>query len=128
MFMARDSSVIDGQHQHKWFQSQLLRTAWCTIQFLNCDCHVKQECIPVGCVPPACYRTGGGLCPGRVSVGMGVSVQGGSLSGGGGVSVWWRGVSLSETPLPPCEQNHRHVQKHYFAATSLWAVISQNVL
>ena len=23
---------------------------------------------------------------------------------------------------PPCEQNHRHVQKHYIAATSLWAV------
>ena len=23
---------------------------------------VKQECIPVGCVPPALYRTGGGLC------------------------------------------------------------------
>ena len=24
---------------------------------------VKQECIPVGCVPPAVYRTGG-VCPG----------------------------------------------------------------
>ena len=39
----------------------------------------KQECIPVGCVPPARYRTG-------VSLSRGVSVRGslsrGSLSGG----------------------------------------------
>ena len=49
-------------------------------------CIQKQECIPVGYVPPALYRTGGG----------GVSVQ--------GVSVWGR-VSLSgglcqRDPLP----------------------------
>ena len=36
----------------------------------------KQECIPVGCVPPDLYRTGGGLCPGDVSV------QGGLCPGG----------------------------------------------
>ena len=26
---------------------------------------VKQECIPVGCVPPTLYRTGRGLCLGE---------------------------------------------------------------
>ena len=39
----------------------------------------KQECIPVGCFPPARYHTGvsvqGGLCPGGLC-------PGGSLSGG----------------------------------------------
>ena len=44
----------------------------------------KQECIPVGCLPPTLYRTGGlspggGLCPG------------GSQSGGS---------SIRETPSP----------------------------
>ena len=39
------------------------------------DTKSQQECIPVGCILPACYHTGGG-----------VSVQ---------------GVSLTETPLPP---------------------------
>ena len=43
----------------------------------------EQECIPVGCVPPALYRTGG-LCPGGgLSKGSlsGGLCQGGSLSG-----------------------------------------------
>ena len=47
---------------------------------------VRQEFTPVGCVPPALYRTGG------VSV-QGDSLSGGSLSKGGGVSV-------RETPFP----------------------------
>ena len=84
----------------------------------------KQECIPVGCVPPARYHTGvsggggggrvsslsGGLCPrGSPSVGIclggslsrAVSVQGGvSIWGGlsGGVSV--RGVSVQGDLCP----------------------------
>ena len=52
----------------------------------------KQECFPVGCVPPERYRTGGGLC-------LGVSVQEGLCLGGlclgglcSGVYVW--GVSV----------------------------------
>ena len=43
-----------------------------------------QESIPVGCVPPAIYRTGslsGGLYPGG-SLSRGVSVQGGLCPGG----------------------------------------------
>ena len=76
---------------------------------------LTQECIPVGCVPSACYRTWGGLGPGG-SLSRGVSVWGvfvrsvsvrgvsvrGSLSGGflsiqvgslsRGVFVW--GVSV----------------------------------
>ena len=45
----------------------------------------KQECFPVGCVPPALYRTGvgvsvWGVCPGGLSIG-GRSLFRGSLSG-----------------------------------------------
>ena len=57
------------------------------------DGRYKRECIPVGCVPPALYRTvgggslsrwvsvRGGLCPG-VSVWGRVGKGSGSLSGG----------------------------------------------
>ena len=56
----------------------------------------QQECFPVWCVPPACYRTGGGLCQTEPS---------------------HRQRPPTETPrqrapwieTPPCEQNHRHV-------------------
>ena len=65
---------------------------------------VKQECIPLGCVPPARRRTGGGF-----------SVQGGLCPGGG----------LSDRDTPPhCERNHRCLWKHYLAATSFRAVIT----
>ena len=46
----------------------------------------EQECIPVGCVPPVLYRTGGSLCPG------------GGLYPGGSMSR--RGVSITQTPFP----------------------------
>ena len=47
----------------------------------------------------------------------------------------WKETPWKETPWscdlwsmlgqrPPCEQNHRHVEKHYLAATSLLAVIT----
>ena len=52
--------------------------------FTNSNPLQKQECIPVGCVPPARYRMGGCLCPG-VSAQRGVSVRA-SLSRG--VTAW----------------------------------------
>ena len=39
----------------------------------------EQECIPVGCVPPVLYRTGGSLCPGGGSLSRGVYVEKGGL-------------------------------------------------
>ena len=71
---------------------------YATSQWLSCQqiFQTKQECIPVGCVPPARYHTGGSLsggvcvqgvcvqgslCPGGLCQGW-VSVQGGSLSWG----------------------------------------------
>ena len=48
--------------------------------------HSKQECIPVGFVPPTLYRKGGGmvsLCPGRGAISVqGILCPGGSLSRG----------------------------------------------
>ena len=72
----------------------------------------QQECIPIGCVPPALYCTGG-LCPG------GLCPEG--LCPGG---VSFRGVvSVSDdSPLDrdPREQNDRQTNvKHYLPATSL---------
>ena len=74
----------------------------------------KQECIPIGCVPPASNRMGGLLDrdpPGQ--------------------RVPWTEIPPGQRPpwteTPPvqrppdrdplCEQNHRQVQKHYLAAT-----------
>ena len=57
----------------------------------------------------------GGVCPGGVC--LGVSAQGG-VSTHGGV---YLGVCLPDTPLHG--QNDRHVEKHYFAATTLQMVI-----
>ena len=67
----------------------------------------KRECIPVGCVPPALYRTEG-LCPGDLCLGClwlgGVSGPGGSLSRGSLSDPLSRGqtdtckyITLSET-------------------------------
>ena len=55
---------------------------------------LQQECIPVGCIPPARYRTGG-LCP-RGSLSRGVSVQVGSCPGG-----------LPDRDLPVNRMTHR---------------------
>ena len=58
-----------------------------------------QACIPVGCIPPALYHTGRGLCPRSLCPGGlcpgGVSVEG-SLCPGGSLS----GGSLSGRPTP----------------------------
>ena len=74
----------------------------------------QQECIPIGCVPPARYCTRGvsvqgHLCPGAVCPGREGVCPG--------------GVSVRETP--PVERIlDTHLWKHYLAATSLRAVIS----
>ena len=79
---------------------------------------IKQECIPLGCVASALYRTGGGFCPG-------VSVQGVSVQGLGGSSVrglevsvqgWGSlstGVSVRETPSPVNRMTDTRLWKHY---------------
>ena len=56
--------------------------------------NAKQDCIPVGCVPPARwpYLGGGCTCPGGVPARGGVPVQGGCP---GGVPAW--GVYLGGT-------------------------------
>ena len=65
--------------------------------FTHNEIQVKQECIPVGCVPPALYRTGGGggLCQ-RGSLSSRKALPKG-VSDGGGLS---RGMSLSGRPSP----------------------------
>ena len=93
----------------------------------------KQECILVGCVPPASCRRevsvqggfcpgdslsggslSGGLCPGGLHPGglrPGGLCPGGSLSRGvsvQGVSV--QGVFLTETPLPLWTESQTHVK------------------
>ena len=70
-------------------------------------CHdiYLQECIPVGCIPPALYHTGGKSLSGGGSLSRG-SLSGGSLSRGGGICPGVRGslsrergVSVRETPV-----------------------------
>ena len=108
----------------------------------------KQECIPVGCVPSALYRTGGlcpggfcpgGLCPGGVSVRETPSprrqtyacetwmhssrmrtTRSSSHPGGGGGSP--PGTPPGSRHPPPCGQNHRRLWKYNLAPTSLRAV------
>ena len=71
----------------------------------------KQVCIPVGCVPPACWpylpaRT----VQGRVSAPGGVSgPRGGGAPGGRGSAI----PACTEAAPPPREQNDRQVQKYY---------------
>ena len=80
---------------------------------------IKQVCIKVGCVPPACwlYRGRGGGCIGGSAQPRGwVCIPGGSASGGsasqgglnpGGLHLGGsasRGWGLGRPP-PPCEQN-----------------------
>ena len=75
---------------------------------------VKQECIPVGYVPPACCPylpacpgQGGCLLPGLGGVCSreGVCYQGGCLLPGV--------IPACTKADPPCEQNDRQVQKYY---------------
>ena len=65
-----------------WFCNYYAKSQWLSCQQIF---QTKQECIPVGCVPPARYRTVGvpiwGVCV-RGSVSRGVSVQGSLCPGG----------------------------------------------
>ena len=111
--------------------------------FIPIDCilqvtgkiNMKQDCIPVGCVPPArwpylpaCSVGGaGGLLPGVGGLLLGGVCSGGVCSGGclllGGSALG--GVSqhaLRQTP-PPCEQNHTRLWKRNLAPTSLRVVM-----
>ena len=90
--------------------------------------NLKQECIPVGCVPPALYRMGGlpdrQPPPDRDPPGQRPSLD--------RHPPWTetpqdRDPPWTETPQdrdpspgqrPHCEQNHRQVLKHYLPATS----------
>ena len=65
----------------------------------------KQKCIPVGCLPPARYRTGGLCLPYRDSPWTETSLDRDPL--GQRPPIMWPLVhGGTETP---CEQNHRHV-------------------
>ena len=93
----------------------------------------KQDCIPVGCVPPArrpyapvWSSRGGGGVPGP---GEGVPGPGGGCTLVRGVYLVRgglpgpRGILPGQVP-PPCEQNHRHACKNItLPTTSLRAVI-----
>ena len=70
--------------------------------------NTKQECIPVGCLPPACCP----YLPACTVLGRGCLLPGGVWSGGCLLQVgclWFRGMYPSMQWDPPCEQNHRHV-------------------
>ena len=108
----------------------------------------KQDCIPVGCVPPtrwpylpACSAGGhaflGGWCGGCLLLGGvcsgGCLLQGGVYSGGSapGGCLLLGGCLLPEGDVypsmhwgrhPPCEENHTHLWKHNLPPTSLQAV------
>ena len=62
-----------------WFWEDYAKSQWLSCQQIF---QTKQECIPVGCVPPARYRTGGSLSGGSLSEGLcpGESLSRGSLS------------------------------------------------
>ena len=80
---------------------------------------ILKECIPVGCIPPACQPylpacTVQGECLLREGVsapGCGVSAPGGLLPGGGGVSApgGYDIPACTEADPLPCEQNDRQV-------------------
>ena len=96
--------------------------------------HVKQECIPVGCVP-ADRRPYGGVCfPGGEGVSMpgglvsaagGVSRLGGVCSGGGVVSmVVVSGPGGSPCQTPPVNRMTDRCKNITLAKTSFRPVIS----
>ena len=60
---------------------------------------IKQECIPVGCVPSAAVAvSGGGVCPGDLTTG--VSAQGGGVCPGRGAVCPWGYLPAGCTPCP----------------------------
>ena len=64
--------------------------------------YLKQECIPVGCVPSAVAAvSGGGVLPGGVVLPRWVCFLGGVL--------WGDGIPARTEADPLCEQNDRQV-------------------
>ena len=98
-------STVKSQSQSQT-QSEVLRIHVDENIYL-CTLLIKQECIPVGCVPPGRYRMAG-LCPG------------GSLSKGY-VSVWR--VSVQGGLCPLCG----HLSKHNLRKLPLRAVINKSI-
>ena len=98
----------------------------------------KQECIPVGCLPPTHWPhlvVSGGVCVG------GTCMAEGCMAGGSCMAWWWMtgGVHGSGACMvgrgcvaytPPMDRIlDTRLWKHYLPATSLWAVIDkQNYL
>ena len=91
--------------------------------FTHNEIQVKQECIPVGCVPPALYRTGGGSLSKGVSVQEEGSTQGG-LCRGRGICP---GGCLCHGDPPPCGQinscENITLPQTLFAGCEYWSVI-----
>ena len=92
---------------------------------------IKQECIPVGCVPPAQWPSGGVSAPGGVSVPRGVSALEGCLTWG----VWPGGSDLGGVP---CDLSHHtfdvtcmlppHQLRHINSAPAAWSCDLQGML
>ena len=76
----------------------------------------KQECIPVGCVPPACWLSAWGCLPGGC-VCLGLSAQGGVCPGGISAGGSAQG-GVCHTPL----WTDRHLWKHNLRKLRLRAV------
>ena len=100
----------------------------CIISYMQCF-SILQECIPVGCVPPALYRIrGGGLCPGRSlsrggplskrSMSRGVSVRVVFVQGYLSIGSLSRGSLSRETPSSLWTEWLTDRCKHYLPATS----------
>ena len=80
---------------------------------------MEQDCIPVGCVPPACYLylpacTGPGVAGSGWWLLPGGAWSRGCLFLGGGLPASGPGVHVcipacNGADPPPCEQNYRHV-------------------
>ena len=98
---------------------------------INTNYNIKQECIPVGCVPAArrpyagvCFLGGlpgqGGCLPGW----GGVCLVGGVLPGLGGSGI---PACTEADTLPPCGQTHT-CKNITLATTSLRPVINQDLI
>ena len=93
------------------------------LHYIKLHSSFEQECIPVGCVPPAAVAIGGGVStrhPPRADP------LGAEPPPGPGTPPWSRPLPEQTPPSsrhpPPCGQNHRRLWKYNLAPTSLRAV------